>query len=127
LQDKQFDPTKQALIVSAEQSENNLALGQVTISSYEPNQVVLNVQADAKGFIVMADSYDTGWHLEVDNQEQKLYQVNGAVRGFWVEQGDHQVNMYYWPDSFALGLKLTGVGILTFLGLLGISLWKKRL
>jgi hypothetical protein len=126
LQKSDFDPRTTALIESATPQESTLSAGKVEIATYLPNEIKMLVDSDGKGFVVLSDGYDKGWQMKIDGVQTPIVKVNGAVRGFWVEAGQHQVEMFYWPAEFALGLKISLAAMLVFGGSLLFSIWKKR-
>jgi hypothetical protein len=125
LQQPDFDPRKIALIESSNPKESSVSAGKVEIRSYQPNKIKMSVQSSGKGFLVLSDSYDKGWNMMIDGQSKPVIQVNGAVRGFWVDEGTHQIEMYYWPAEFALGLKISVIALIVFGGCLLFCIWKK--
>ncbi len=125
LQQPDFDPRKIALIESSNPKESSVSAGKVEIRSYQPNKIKMSVQSSGKGFLVLSDSYDKGWNMMIDGQSKPVIQVNGAVRGFWVDEGTHQIEMYYWPAEFALGLKISVIALIVFGGCLIFCIWKK--
>lgn len=126
LQKADFDPRTTALIESSTPKESSVSGGQVQISSYQPNKIEMSVKSDGTGFVVLSDSYDKGWQMSIDGQKTPVVQVNRAVRGFWITSGQHQVEMYYWPAEFELGLKISGGALLVLSGLVLFSLKKKH-
>jgi hypothetical protein len=125
LQDKVFNPKSAALLVSGQTREASVSAGKVTIDSYQPQEVHLTADSQGKGFIVLSDSFDDGWKLKIDGKTAELLKVNGAVRGFWIDQGNHQIVMKYWPQSFDIGLKLSLFGFGIGLVLLLVS-WRQK-
>ena len=126
LEDKNFDPTLQAMYLAETPFSQILATGSAIISSYKPNEIIIQTESETRGFVVLADAYEKGWHLTIDNENSPLYKVNGALRGFWVERGVHQIEMSYHPDSFALGLRLSLAGFLILIIFILYSLRTKR-
>ena len=62
---------------------------------YSENSVVLEVKTEAKRLLVLADNYYPNWEVSVDNQEDKVYQVNYNLRGIIVPSGEHKIEFHY--------------------------------
>ena len=92
----------------------------VSVKSYKPNSIVINTSSAADSLLFISDSYYQGWKAKVDNVEQKIYRADYAFRAVVVPKGSHEVAFSYYPDSFNLGLKVTGVTLFILL-LLSIS------
>ncbi|MBY0279590.1 YfhO family protein, partial [Candidatus Binatia bacterium] len=58
------------------------------------------------GLLVLNDTMLAGWTATVDGRPAALIEVNGLVRGVWLEAGTHRVTMRYVPPGL-----LTGGGI----------------
>ena len=105
------------------------------INSYLNNEVVISVTAGEPLWLVLADSYDSGWQAfawpagspgqSVRLSVQRAY---GTLRAVMLKEGDWVVRFSYRPISFIVGLLLSlAAGSLTIMGLLVVH-WaaKKR-
>jgi hypothetical protein len=99
------------------------ATSRVTITNYGLNQVVLDVNLDDAGFVVLADTYYPGWRAKVDRTAVPVYRANGLVRAVYVPAGEHAVTFSFWPLDFMVG---TAVTLLTLLFALAVLLWARR-
>lgn len=117
---KNFNPLKKSVIISESALPNSWSLGEAIIDSYQNNSIKISTKNDGEAFLVIADTYDTGWHVYIDGSETKLYEINGAYRGVIVPQGSHTVLLKYWPKSVDIGLK---VSFLSSLGMLLLSIY----
>ncbi len=117
-----FDPRVSAVIDSADElgltNKEPISFDRVTLISYKDQQVMLDVNAPAKSFLVLSDTYYPGWKAYVDGKETKVYQANLALRGITVEAGNHRVEFRYQPDSFRTGLYLSLASLLAGLVIL---------
>lgn len=75
----------------------------VKITGYKANTVVMKINADKDALLVLTDIYYPGWKAYVDGTEEKIYRVNGLVRGVFVKAGSHTVEFRYIPSSFIAG------------------------
>jgi hypothetical protein len=100
-------------------------LGKVAFVRYEPEHVVLDVEARAPAVLVLSDAYYGGWSATVDGQPAPVLPANVAVRGVLVPAGVHQVTFTYLAPGQRLGAFLS-LGTLGLLGL-GALLERRRM
>lgn len=117
---KDFDPTKKAILVG--NINGNFGIGEVTINNLSSNLIQINTKTKEAGFLILANTFEKGWQLQVNGTPAKLYEVNGALQGFEVPVGKTKFELSYWPKSFERGLILSGAGLT---GLILISLYAK--
>lgn len=86
-------------------------LSEASIIDYRPNRVVIEVNTNDAGMLVLSDTYFPGWEARVDGRETKIYRVNGVVRGVFVEPGKHTVEFIYSANSFRQGLGVAGLSL----------------
>jgi len=68
------------------------------------------------GLLVLTDAWAPGWHATVDGTVEEVLSLNGGLhRGVRLPPGRHRVELYYWPASLSLGLKVSGVVALAML------------
>lgn len=92
--------------------------GTATIVDYQPNQVVVEVEADGAGILVLGDQYDPDWMVRVNGQEAQLLRVNTTFRGVCVPDGASTVEFSYRPTTFFFALVLGGLGWFLILAML---------
>ncbi len=93
------------------------------IDIYQPERVVISVDAKEKGILYLPDTFFPGWKALVNNQEAEILRANYAFRGVVVPKGMSSVQFLYQPESLATGAKLSIVGGIL---LLGLMLWPIR-
>jgi hypothetical protein len=75
------------------------------------------------GFLVLADTYDDEWHVDVDGRPAKLLRANGIYRAVRLVPGDHAIRFHYQPRRLLMGAIISGGA---FLGLAGLALLTPR-
>ena len=65
------------------------AAGDVVITGYADEQVVLRTSSPSDGFLVLSDAYYPGWRATVDGAETPVYATNYLLRGVYVPAGEH--------------------------------------
>ncbi|MBI3652690.1 MAG: YfhO family protein [Acidobacteria bacterium] len=86
----------------------------------------LMIQASAPqggGYLLLRDSYDPNWRVEVDGEVAPLLRANGLYRAVRLSAGEHSVRFAYRPRPLFLG---AAISLLTAITLLGLSLRRKR-
>lgn len=95
------------------------------IISYKPNEIRIETDTKADGFLFLSDNYYPGWNAYIDNVETKIYRADHSFRAIFVSQGKHNVRFIYHPTSFYLGGFITLVSLFLYI-LLIIKFFKKR-
>ncbi len=95
--------------------------GQVEITTYTPQKVVIAVDSPQLDTLILSDNYYPGWQATIDNQPTTINRTDLALRSVNIPSGQHTLTFAYQPLSFTLGL---ATSILSFIGL---SLWLKKL
>lgn len=95
-----------------------------TITDYKNSQVKIIATSKGKSFLVFSDSYYPGWHAYVDGKDTKIIRTDVALRGIFLDEGEHNIEFVYQPTKFYIGA-IISVG--SFLSLLIFLLfpWKK--
>lgn len=110
---KDFDPTTDAVVIDSK-SANIAGVSSAKILDYSPNRVVVKTEGEG-GFLVLADTYEKGWQVKVDGRLEKLYEVDGALRGVWVDAGSRTVEFWYLPRAFMIGAVLSSLSAISLL------------
>ena len=73
----------------------------VSIAAYHLNRVVVEVDSDRAGVLVLHDLYYPGWEVRVDGVQQPLLRANVLFRAVEVPAGHHIVKFSFQPFSLA--------------------------
>jgi len=99
------------------------------ITSYTPNQVLIDVELDGPGFLILADSYFPGWKAfyrpqgRGEERELEILRADGNFRAVELPAGRWTVRFKYTPMSFKLGLFVSFVAVMILVLLGGYWLW----
>ncbi len=94
-----------------------------TVTEYTPQRVVIDVQLNRPGLVVLADVHYPGWRLTVDGRPAVILRTNRLMRGAAVAAGNHRLVYTYDPFSVKIGFFLTLLGIAALAGLVA---WARR-
>jgi hypothetical protein len=92
------------------------AAGSATIASYTPDRVVIHVQADRPGVLVLTDVMAPGWVAERDGTSVPIATVDGTFRGVAVTSSTREVVFRYVPVFTYAGFALSLVALLAAVG-----------
>lgn len=65
------------------------------ITRYGDEEVLIETESNADGFLFLADYYYPGWEAFVDSVRTKIYRANFIARAVFVPKGKHQVRFVY--------------------------------
>jgi len=89
--------------------------GEIKIASYKEGELVIDVEKQKEGLLVVVENYDPGWKAYIDGQKAEILRTNYNLMGLVVPSGKRKIIFKYHPFSFDLGVKLS---FASFLGLL---------
>ncbi|MBY6242285.1 hypothetical protein [Methylosinus sp. Sm6] len=103
----EFDSSREALVDRADTPRLNAALSapgaaarsEVAIVSYGGERIVIDVEADRDGLLVLHDLYYPGWEARVDGAPTPIVKANILFRGVATPQGRHRVEFLFRPFS----------------------------
>lgn len=72
---------------------------QVTMKTYEPNQLTYEVESAKGGVLVFSENYYPEWTATIDGKEVPVGRVNYILRAIQVKPGKHQVVLSFFPKS----------------------------
>lgn len=106
LRDPAFDPARQVILESDQNDWTPECVNGVStarLSLYQPERVVVDVQAGQAGWLVLTDAYYPGWRAFVDGQPASIARADAFFRTVAVPAGAHQVEFVYEPLSLKIG------------------------
>ena len=97
------------------------------VAGADPTRVEVEVDLQALGLVVLAETFDPGWRLEVDGKPAEVFRTNQTMRGAIVPAGKHRLVYAYRPSSLTLGLGLSASGLLAWAALVAFGGNKRQL
>jgi hypothetical protein len=85
--------------------------GTVYLIHEEPGDLLIRAEAPGRRLLVLADSYDPAWQVEVDGERRSVERVNGDFLGCVLERGTHEVRFTFRPVSIYYGRRLSLCGL----------------
>ncbi|MFN8595265.1 MAG: oligosaccharide flippase family protein [Anaerolineae bacterium] len=133
---KEHDPRTTVIVekdLDSRASGNDTAaacgLQAATITDYRSNDVVVQMQTKQSSWLVLADTYFTGWqafdvHSDGTESELPIYRAYGNFRAVQLDAGDHTVRFKYSPWSFKLGVFVSFMAWVLIVFTLAIWVWR---
>jgi len=125
---KDFDPRKTLLLPegTAPLPLKSTDYATATISSYTPEEVIIQTESDAPQLLFLSDAYAPGWTATIDTKQAEVFRADYAFRAVAVPEGSHTVRFIYTPTSAKFGCIGTGIGVLTLGIYIGVKHHKKN-
>jgi len=106
------DPLQVALVESPPSSgffgeQGSTSGAAVEFLRNDPEDIVLQVDAPQRGFVVLADQWFPGWRATVADSPAEILRANYVFRAVEVPAGRSQVKFRYVPDQMRLGLLIS--------------------
>ncbi len=121
-----FDPATTVILEGGQPLD--LQVGEqadVQITRYESDELEIQVDNPAEGYLVLSDAFYPGWRAEVDGKAVDILQADYAFRGVAVPAGRHVVTMAFQPRTWIAGLGISAVVVLVLLAMTGAA-WVRR-
>jgi len=67
------------------------------VMEYKNNTVKLRTDNEQLSFLVFSDSYFPGWKVTINNNVNRIYRVNGILKGVFIPPGENIVTFSYHP------------------------------
>ena len=89
------------------ETKNENLIHEADITKYSNNEVIINVEVQKNGILVLTDAYDDGWSATVNGLEKNILLVNGIFRGVFILDGKSEIIFKYIPKNFYIYLYLS--------------------
>jgi hypothetical protein len=84
------------------------------------DEVLIEASSTDGGYLVLNDSFDSSWRVEVDGSPARLLRANALYRAVRLAPGPHVVRFSYRPILFYTCLLVAGAAAIA-LGVLALS------
>ena len=85
--------------------------GTASVTAYEPDEVVFEVEADEPGLLFVSEIWHPSWLAFIDGDPVEVLRANVAFRGVVVPAGRHELRFEYSAAEFRLGFGLSALGL----------------
>jgi hypothetical protein len=117
-----WDPARQAVVegmppAGAPGGPAPDSVGEARLLTYTPTEIVAQADLTAPGYLLLADRFDEGWRAYVNDARTTIYRANSIERLVAVPAGTHTVRFSYEPFPLHLGIGISVVAAVAWLGL----------
>ena len=95
------------------------------IITYSPNEVIIDVEMEHPGLLVLSDTYHPEWKVLVDNKPDTILITDTLLRSVFLNKGKHRVRFIFYPASFYKGMAVSVICLLIIVLLLNGAAIKK--
>jgi membrane protein YfhO len=88
------------------------------ITYYSLSKVIININSNISGYLVLTDTYYPGWKVYVDGKEENIDKILEVFRAVKIDKNTKEVIFSYEPNSFKLGLLSTLFSLVIFITIL---------
>jgi uncharacterized membrane protein YfhO len=101
------------------QAYDIMAANQMQIGDMEDGYVKGYITLDSPGLMFTSIPYDAGWTAYVDGEKTDIETISGAFIALNLSEGEHVIEMKYFPPGLKAGIVLTVLGWLMFAWICG--------
>jgi hypothetical protein len=128
LEDSTFD-IKRNVIIDQEPEipiDTNLEKSVIRLTDYNINEIILKVETNENGILVLSEVYYPNWKVFVDDVEKHMLRANYSLRGVAIEKGNHTVVFKYVDKDFQLGAIIMFSALAIIIGGFIIDRYKQK-
>lgn len=86
-------------------------------SLYSEQNSTITVKTSQDGLLFVSDTWYPGWKAFIDGEETKIYRADYVFRAIAIPAGQHNVSFIYSPNSFKIGLMVSGAALILLVSL----------
>jgi hypothetical protein len=105
-----FDPAAQVVLSGGGEPLFPTAYrspGHVAVRTYEPERVVLHIEATDPAWLVLTDAFYPGWRATIDGRPTSIVRANLLFRALPIDPGTHQVVFSFRPPTVRAGIAIS--------------------
>lgn len=93
------------------------------VDSHDDTHVSGHINVTKPGTLIFSIPYETGWTLLVDGVKTEPSAFADTMISIALEEGEHTLDLRYYPAGLNLGIAISILSLVVFLGILW---WKKK-
>ncbi len=118
---KSFNPQEEVILEKSEleiisdfglQLNNDQGFKEAEITYYSPNKIIVNVDMDSSGYLILGDTWYPGWEAYDNGEEIFIFKANYVQRAVYLTEGSHEIEYVFNPSSYKIGLWVTFIALL---------------
>ncbi|WP_162909830.1 YfhO family protein [Aggregatilinea lenta] len=100
--------------------------GTVTVLDEQPSRLMLHVESDAPGYVVISTTDYPGWHATVNGAPADIHRANLAFQAVAVPAGSADVTLTFRPNGLRAGAVISLAALLIALALAAQGIVRRR-
>ncbi len=89
--------------------------------SFAADKVTGTISLDTPKLLCLSIPYSEGWEAYVNGEPAQILQTNTMYMGLDLPAGEHRIQLIYKTPGLRLGMAVSGIALVTFLGLIVIQ------
>ncbi len=132
MQSETFDPADTVVFTSApaDPSDTQHATRNMQhatrITHYDPERVVIEVNHDSSGYLVLTDAWYPGWTATVDGEPVEILRADMYFRAVPIVRGAHRVEFRYAPLTVRVGGAISAAAWAIIIMAMAVSIARRR-
>ncbi|PJF44722.1 MAG: hypothetical protein CUN55_02460 [Phototrophicales bacterium] len=106
-----------------ETSASQLSTAEVQVVNVEPTRQQYLVSSDGAGYLVLANTWYSGWQARVDGVPVQLYRANLTFMAIPISAGDSEITLTYSPRGGEVALAVSLLSTFILISLIAIGLF----
>ncbi|MBN2547003.1 MAG: YfhO family protein, partial [Spirochaetes bacterium] len=82
------------------------------IDRKKANKITLTAEITRPALMVRSEAYHKDWKITVDGKSARLYNVNYACQGIFLDKGRHEIVFTFFPESLRKGINISVIAII---------------
>ncbi|MCO5186874.1 MAG: YfhO family protein [Anaerolineae bacterium] len=107
-----FAPDQVIYLTDGAALEQEPAAHRIEVVGYWLNEVRIDVQTDAPGYLLLSDMYYPHWQATVNGESAEILKANTAFRAIFLEAGQHTVAMQFRPPAWPIAIIISLVTLI---------------
>jgi len=101
--------------------------GRIQLTSYMPDHLIYESETSANQVAVFSEIYyDKGWTMLIDGIEKPYFRTDYLLRAAVIPAGKHKIEFIFHPASYYTGEKISLIGSILLVLLLGAALYTEN-
>ena len=114
LESPEFDPRRTVVLppeVRGQINVSNRSSPKISVRSFTPNKVEVEVEATEPALVVVSQSYYHNWHACLGKERAPLFRANHAFQALQVPAGRHEIKLLYRDRAFHFGIVISALSL----------------
>lgn len=89
----------------------------LTVDNYTDTTIEGHIDVKNAGELVLSVAYEPGWTVLVDGKEAEIDLFEDTMISVYLTEGSHTISLTYYPEGFHVGILISIISLVLFLGL----------